>query len=65
MQQVHTKPLLASGDTQGRFGFRNLLLKALVPDLGGRQRKAEPRPGRAGTNVSVSPLGLGLASTGG
>lgn len=62
---VHTEPLLARGDTQGRFGSRELSAKVLVPEVGEVQRKSEPRPGRAGTHVSTSPLGLGLASRGG
>lgn len=52
---------MASRDTQGRFASRELFFSArvLVSEV------TEPRPGRVGTNMSVSPLGMGLASRGG
>lgn len=56
---------MASGDMQGRFGSREFSTRILVPEIGRVQGKAEPRPGRFRTNVSLSPMGIGLASRGG
>lgn len=64
MKQSTLNPLMASEDTRkvciwGAFG------RVLVPEVHGAQGKIEPRPGRVGTNMLASPLGIGLASRGG